>query len=137
VKPVTLPPGRAGDDARPDRIDRLCEHDRHSAVRPLHRGYDWAASGQHHVRRKRCQLRRVAACEVGIATAPPQIDAEIAPEAPAELLHALLKCRHIALRFRLFGRGVHQHTDTPHAILRLRSGRAGNERRHRAAEQGH
>ncbi len=60
-----------------------------------------------------------------VAAPPAQIDAKIAPDAPTELLQALLERRDISLRFRLFGGGIHQNPDAPYPLLRTRRQRPG------------
>ena len=77
---------------------------------------------------------RVPARAVGVVATPAQIDAKIAPDTPAELLHALLERRDINLRFRLFGGGVHENANAPHA-LRLLGPRHERPRRSAAKQR--
>jgi hypothetical protein len=49
---------------------------------------------------------------------PAQVDAKTSADAPAGLLHPLLKRHDIALRFRLLGRGIYKNADVPRLLLR-------------------
>ncbi len=90
--------------------------------------------GQDDVRRERDQLGRVGAMAVGVAHAPAVVDPYIAAFAPAQFLQRLQERDPTGPRFRIVLGQVHEHTDAPHPLDRLRA-RRQRPRGRRAAEQ--
>src|SRR5262249_28160346 len=70
---------------------------------------------------------------VRIAATPPDVDAHVAADGPAELLQPLQKRRVAGLAVGIIRRQVHQHGDAAHALALLRARR--ERPRRRAAEQ--
>ena len=124
---------QARDDAGADRIDRLREHDRHGTAHPLQQRHDHASGRDDHIRRMSHQFVRVSAPAISIVAAPTKINAKVAADAPAELLHAFLERSDEGLPFRILGRCIHQDANAPRALGLLRPRR---ERRcHRPADE--
>jgi hypothetical protein len=68
----------AGDEAAADCVGHLNEHDGDGSGRVLQRPHLGTACGQDDIRRERDQLGRILSSAVGIASAPPVVDAQVA-----------------------------------------------------------
>ncbi len=76
---------------------------------------------------ERDQFSRVPAIAVGIASAPPRVDPQVAAFHPVQFLQSLQEGRDAALPCRIVLGYVHEHADAPHpfALLRARRPRHG------------
>jgi hypothetical protein len=130
---IAARPRQARDEAGPDRIRGLREHDRYRAGRLQQRRHNRAARGQDYVRRERDQFCRVLTNALGIACGPAVLDPHVAADSPAPFLQPLQKRADAGLSFRIVRGQMHKHADAPHpAGLRPHRERP---RSRRAAEQ--
>ena len=79
--------------------------------------------GHQHVRRETRQLHKDEAHPVSVRRRKANIDVDIVPFVPTQLLKFLSKRRYLGLS-RTIGLGIpHQHTDAPHSLRLLRTRR--------------
>jgi hypothetical protein len=120
---VAAGPREALGKAGADRVDDRREYDRNGPSLPLQRDQDRSAGSQNDVGSKRDQLRGVSSIALGIGGAPTGLDPHIAAVRATKLLKPLHERGHAALRFRVLGGEIHQHTDAPHPLRLLRARR--------------
>src|SRR5215468_4079594 len=63
----------------------------------------------------------MAPCDLGIATVPPNVDAQIRAFCPSELPQSLDEGCHIRLKYCLGRRGVHEDANPPDSLAPLRA----------------
>ena len=131
---IAARPRQAVDQAGPNRIGDVREHDRHSAGCLQQRRHSRAASGQDDVWRERDQFRRVFAGVVGTACAPAILDLQIVSDGPARLLQPLQKRRVAGLSDRAVRRSV-MSAPIRRIAVRLLRARRERPRRRRATEK--
>src|SRR5262249_14529054 len=101
----------------------------------LQRRHRGGACGQDHVRRERNQFRRIFAQPIGIAQAPPILDAHVSAVGPASFLQALYEGITAGQPFRIVrSQDAHEYTYAPRSLALLRP-RRERPRGCRAAEQ--
>src|SRR5205085_1237721 len=72
---------------------------------------------------------------IDIVLAPAGVDLHIAAIGPAQLLQDFLECSEAGVTFRIVRR-VHEHANTPHALLRQRPHRPRSRRATEEREEG-
>src|SRR5262249_29872304 len=87
----------------------------------LQRRHRGGACGQDHVRRERNQFRRIFAQPIGIAQAPPILDAHVSAVGPASFLQALYEGITAGQPFRIVrSQDAHEYTYAPRSLALLR-----------------
>jgi hypothetical protein len=117
-----------------DWIGHLHEDDRYGAGGPQQCGQVGTAGGKDQIGAHPRQLRRVSADKLGLGGGPAHVKAKVFPLAPSQSLECLRKCCRIRPVRWLAFRGIHEHTDAPHALALLPARR--ERPRCRAAERG-
>ena len=102
-----------------DRIDGVCEHDRHGSGYRLQRRNSRAGRGQDDIRRERDQFGREFALKRGVAFGPPNVNPHVSTFGPTQFLKALPKRCNAGLSFRIITR-THEHTDPRNLLALLR-----------------
>src|SRR5262249_35104667 len=106
-----------------DRIAHAYENNRCGADFRPNNGRHEVGVGDQHVRCETRQLSKGGAYPVSVRCRKANIDVDIAPIVPTQLLEFLSKRRYLGLS-RKIGLGIpHQHTDAPHPIGLLRASR--------------
>jgi hypothetical protein len=80
---ITARPRQTIDETGSDRVDRVRKYDRHGAGCPLQCRHSRTCCGQNDVRCERDQFRRKSAIEVGIASAPADVEPHVLTFNPA------------------------------------------------------
>src|SRR5262249_26008982 len=104
-------PVQAVDETSAERIGDVGKDDRHSRVKTPQRRHAQSTAGENDVRRECDQLRCIFLLKIKVILAPTNIDLDIAPLAPAQLLHMLFECRNPTLTLWIRCSSVHQHAD--------------------------
>ena len=126
-------PRQIGDIARTDWVGRLREHDRYAAGRFQQRRDNRARSGKDDLRTMCNEFDRVPAEELRIASAPADLNMNVATVGPAQLLQLLHECGQAGGGLWVIHRQIHEHSDSPQRrLLRARRkrpcrGRAGEK----------
>src|SRR5215475_854163 len=98
-----------------DRVPDKHENDRNGPRPLLPPQRQRRANGDDHVEAGSYQLLRVNIDTVGIATTKTNVNPQVAPLGPAELLEALAQCDHTGLKPWIILGPRKEHPDPPHA----------------------
>jgi hypothetical protein len=109
-------------EASADRIDSMCEHDRHGLGYSLQRRHCLAGRGQDYIRGERSQFSREFTIKRGFASCPADFNPHVLTFGPTQFLQSLPERRYASLSLRIIRSRTHKHTDPRNlpALLRPR-----------------
>jgi hypothetical protein len=109
-------------EASADRIDSMCEHDRHGLGYSLQRRHCLAGRGQDYIRGERSQFSREFTIKRGFASCPADFNPHVLTFGPTQFLQSLPERRYASLSLRVILWRTHEHTDPRNlpALLRPR-----------------
>ena len=108
---ISARPRQTIDEACAHRIDRMCEHDRHSSGYSLQRRHGGTGRGQDDIGRKRRQFSCEFALKFGIACGPANLKPHVLPFRPSQFLQAFTERRNASLSFRVVRARTHEDAD--------------------------